>query len=103
MIARCVELLPPERLRELPTKRLLGRLQRLRECYESFEASDLTAEEIAAADGVVFKNDPKWTAAVADLKRELATREHVPRPAEVARAKERRRSEHREPYRHRRR
>jgi len=101
IIARSVQLLNPEMLEDLPTKQLLGRLRRLRECEESRKSSYHTDEEIAAAPGIVFKDDPRWEVAVNELKRVLATREHVPRPAENARERQLRASKQRERYRNR--
>ena len=66
-------------LEHLPTKALLGRLHRLRECEEAPEASDLTKADIAAAPGILFKQAAEWSAAYSDLKAILATREHLPR------------------------
>jgi hypothetical protein len=101
MIVRSVQPLKPERLEELSTRQLLARLQRLRECVESRAWSDYTDDEIAAATGIVFKDDPKWVSAVDDLKRVLAAREHVSRPPEIARERRERRSKNRERYRNR--
>ena len=101
MLVRAVELLSPEQLGEFSTKRLLGRLKRLRECVESRSQSYYTDDELAAATGIIFKDDPRWVRAVDDLKHVLATREHVARPPEVARAKQVRRSKVRERYRNR--
>ena len=65
-------------LEALSTKALLGRLQRLRECEESPEFSDMTKEEIAAAPGILFKRSAEWSVAYSDVKAVLATREHLP-------------------------
>ena len=65
----------------MPTRALLARLQRLRECEESADRSDLDRIEIAAATGIVFKADPLWSEAYAQLKAVLTAREHVPRVA----------------------
>ncbi len=72
-------------LKRLPTKVLLARLQLLRECEDEPAATDLEPDELAAveaAGGISFKCEPQWRAAYEDLKAVLATREHVPRPAE---------------------
>ena len=68
----------------MPTKQLLGRLQALHECEESSQFSDLTAGEIAASNGILFKNSAEWQMAYENLKTILATREHVPSAAERA-------------------
>jgi hypothetical protein len=78
-LARALPVLTPAELDALPTAALLARLQRLRWCEESADASDLSGEELAQAlHLVVFKSDPAWRAAYADLKQILAEREHVP-------------------------
>ena len=72
-------------LERLPTKALLGRLQRLRELEDEPGHSDLDPQELAeleALGGINFKSEPQWRAAIEDLKAVLATREHVPRAAE---------------------
>ena len=67
-------------LESLPTGALLARLKRLRWCEEAADQSDLTAAERAsAANLILFKTDPAWHAAYADLKDVLAAREHVTR------------------------
>jgi hypothetical protein len=61
----------------MPTGALLARLKRLRWCEEAPEQSDLSAEEREASQHlVVFKSDPRWHSAYADLKTVLAEREH---------------------------
>ena len=75
--------LPPitrEALEGLPTGALLARLKRLRWCEESREHSDLPDHEIGSApDLILFKADPMWRVAYADVKAVLATREHCDR------------------------
>jgi hypothetical protein len=71
----------------MPTRALLARLRRLRECEESADRSDLDSVEIASATGIVFKTDPTWSEAYDQLKAVLSSREHVPRPAERRAAK----------------
>jgi len=66
----------------MPTKQLLGRLRALQKCEESAAISDLTAEEIAASKGILFKDSAAWRVAHGHLKTVLATREHVPSAAE---------------------
>ena len=79
-LERAVTPMSPGELKGLPTKALLARLQRLRHCENSLSLSDLTAEEAASATGLIlFKDQPAWVAGHAELKAELATREHVGR------------------------
>ncbi|WP_146151067.1 hypothetical protein [Allosphingosinicella deserti] len=76
-------MLPPiarRTLEEMPTGALLARLERLRWCEEERECSDLTEAEIGSAAGLIlFKADPMWGVAYADVKAVLATREHCVR------------------------
>jgi hypothetical protein len=86
-----------EKLEGMPTRALLARLQRLRECEESADRSDLDSAEIAAATGIVFKADPSWSQAYDQVKAVLATRDHVPRASasrseKPVRTRERKRS-----------
>jgi len=77
---RALPPIAPQVLEEMPTGALLARLKRLRWCEEERECSDLTDHEIAsAADLILFKSDPRWQIAYADVKAVLATREHCPR------------------------
>lgn len=83
-----------------PTKALLGRLRRLQRCEESPNASDATPDELARAEGILFKDTLEWKTAYAELKQLLVTREHVPKGAEthaarVQHAKANRNVEHR--------
>ena len=82
---RNIPVISRSELERLPTKALLGRLKRLHECEQEPAASDLDPDELAAVEargGISFKSEPQWRSAFADLKEILATREHVPRPAE---------------------
>ncbi len=82
MRRRPIPVLPPGSLVKMPTKQLLGRLRALQKCEESAAISDLTAEEIAASKGILFKDSAAWRVAHGHLKTVLATREHVPSAAE---------------------
>ncbi len=73
-----VPVMSREQLEALPTRAVLGRLQRLRRCEQSPGESDLSAEELARLVPIRFKSTPEWQAAVADVKAVLATREHLP-------------------------
>ena len=67
-----------QELQTLPTGALLARLKRLRWCEEARADSDLTDEEVASVAGMIlFKEDPVWRQAYADLKQILADREHL--------------------------
>ncbi len=83
-----------------PTKALLARLRCLLRCEESPFATDAYPDELARAEGILFKDTPEWQNAYAELKQLLATREHVPKGAEsraarTARAKANGNAEHR--------
>jgi hypothetical protein len=78
-IARAVAPATVEDLRRMNTRALLARLERLRRCEESLDASDLSPGEVESVAGILFKSTPEWSQAFAELKEELATREHVPR------------------------
>jgi len=80
MRRRSIEIMSPAQLEAMPTRSLLGRLQRLRECEDSADRSDLDSVEIAALKGINFKADPLWSEAYDLVKTILNTREHVPRP-----------------------
>jgi hypothetical protein len=90
MKRRLIPILKSEFLLKMPTKQLLGRLRALHRCEESAPFSDLTAGEIAASNGILFKNSAEWQDAYDQLKAILATREHVPTAAERARNREKR-------------
>lgn len=68
----------------MPTKRLLGHLERLRICEPNIGAyegqrfpPDYRPERL-----IYFKEDPRWDRQYAELKRILARREHVPKSSE---------------------
>ena len=59
---------------------MLARLKKLRWHGESRELSDLSDHEIGSApDLILFKADPMWRVAYADVKAVLSTREHCDR------------------------
>ena len=71
----------------MTTRGLLGHLERLRKCEESLERSDIGGSQPVPADYdpvsfIYFKSDPRWVEQHDEVKRLLATRDHVPRPAE---------------------
>lgn len=75
---RAVVPLSPQELDAMPTGALLARLKRLQWCEEAKDQSDLSDEELATASHlIVFKSEPSWRSALADLKSVLAKREHV--------------------------
>ena len=77
-LKRALQPIEPEQLETMPTKALLARLKRLRWCEESRECSDLSDEEVAsAAHLIVFKADPAWNSAYADIRKVLDARDHV--------------------------
>jgi hypothetical protein len=86
-IQRAVPQVSRADLHQWPTKALLARLARLRLCEESLAASDLSPVEAQAACGILFKDTPEWSDASAQVREELATREHVPRPAGKAKSR----------------
>jgi hypothetical protein len=90
MKRRLIPVLAPEILASMPTKQLLGRLRSLHQCEESAALSDRTPDQVAASEGIVFKNTAEWQRAYADLKAVLATREHVPSATERALARHQR-------------
>ena len=67
-----------EALRKKNTKELLGYLNRLHRCEESFELSD-TDENIDLIDNetIYFKQTEKWKKAYSDVKSILNNREHI--------------------------
>jgi hypothetical protein len=85
MKRRLIPILAPKSLLKMPTKQLLGRLRALHRCEEASAFSDLTAGEIAAGKGILFKNSAEWQDAYKHLKAILATREHLPSAAERTR------------------
>lgn len=77
-LQRALSPLPRKELESMPTGALLARLKRLRWCEDSPEMSDLSTDERAtAAHLILFKTDPAWRQAYADLKDVLAGREHL--------------------------
>ena len=64
-------------LEALPTRQLLARLRRLRECEESLAFSD--RDEAHPSGSIEFKQSPQWVTAYRDLKQVLSRREHVSR------------------------
>jgi len=83
MKRRLIPILPAASLQTMPTKQLLGRLRSLQRCEESAAISDRT-EEVAASDGILFKDSAEWQRAYGDLSAVLAMREHIPSAAERA-------------------
>lgn len=80
--AKGVSPIDRDRLDSLSTEELLSRLARLRRCEENREGSDMTAAEIAAVDGILFKDSPEWRQAYEDVKSVPSGREHLPSGAE---------------------
>jgi hypothetical protein len=79
-----VEIKTVEELKAMHTGSLMRRREALLRCEESFEQSDRYGYEpqpIAGGD-IEFKDTPEWKQAYAELKVELATREHVPNKQE---------------------
>ena len=68
-------------LEALSTRRLLARLQRLRECEESLAVSDQTTRSESGT--IEFKQTQEWVQAFQDVKQVLSRREHVPKGAEL--------------------
>ena len=83
-LAREVAILPEEELRKMPTRQLLGRLQRLRFCEQSRHGSDLLEHEAHSSVGILFKDTAEWKAASEMVRRLLADREHVRRKPDKA-------------------
>jgi hypothetical protein len=71
-------------LESMPTKQLLAQLQRLRALQENIGASDFQPGDTDYDDTTIifFKDDPRWRTQVDEVKRILATREHVPKAPE---------------------
>src|SRR5438876_12141704 len=82
MKRRLIPILAPESLLKMPTKQLLGRLRGLHERKQSAAVSDLTTKEIAASQGILFKDSAEWQDAHGDLKAVLAMSEHITSGAE---------------------
>jgi len=71
-------------LEAMPTRRLLGHLERLRICESNIATyegqrfpPDYRPQEL-----IYFKKDPRWNQQYAELKRILVRREHVPKSSE---------------------
>jgi hypothetical protein len=91
-----VPICDPSALEGMHTGSLLSRLESLQKCEESFDHSDRVgmpgAPDPAQTGFIEFKNTSAWAKAYEDLKKILATREHLPTAAErEARRKNRRR------------
>jgi hypothetical protein len=75
-----------ESLEAMTTRQLLGYLSRLRACEESLARSDLAGQPLPSdygpASRIYFKDDPRWQEQWREVKRVLAQRDHVARPAE---------------------
>ena len=75
-----IEPIPKSTLETMPTKALLGRLRRLRQCADSPEAKLWTPREYQLTkDWIIFKETEIWQTAWEDLKGVLSKREHVER------------------------
>lgn len=70
-------------LSTMHTKTLLARLRRLHQCEESAGGSDASADELADAVGILFKDTPEWTLAYTEVKQAFASREHGPHGGET--------------------
>lgn len=88
-LPKTIEAISKADLSELHTGTLLTRLQNLRKLPESFEASDMSAEEeVSARNKIAFKNTAVWKEAWSDLKEELSGREHRQRGNKERRQRE---------------
>ncbi len=77
-LKRALQPIERDQLEGMPTGALLARLKRLHWCEETREWSDLSDEELVKAEGLIlFKADPAWRAAYAEIRDVLQTREHV--------------------------
>jgi len=77
-LKRALQPIEPGQLETMPTGALLARLKRLRWCEESRECSDLSDEEVAsAATLILFKADPLWRSAYAEVREVLGARGHA--------------------------
>ncbi len=99
-MVRTIPIVSREELEQLSTKALLGRLARLRSLEDAPDGSTWTADEIAAATGIAFKQTLDWQHAYNDVKAMLGLRENVPsgadrRQSRHARAARNNTSEHR--------
>lgn len=65
-------------LEKMSTKELLGYLNRLHRCEESFESSDITENpDISNTLTIYFKQSHKWKEAFRKVKTILSKREHI--------------------------
>ncbi|MGB0908265.1 MAG: hypothetical protein ACPGVT_12285 [Maricaulaceae bacterium] len=80
-LSKALKPISKSELLDWSTSALLGRLKKLRICMEMPEhASDYTQTEIDAVKHlIVFKSDPAWKQAYADVKCVLKDREHIKR------------------------
>lgn len=78
-LAKALDVIPRDELQAWETRKLLSRLKRLRWCYESeADASGYNSSELAPVrEKILFKSDPKWKLAYADVKSILGNRENV--------------------------
>ena len=77
-----VQPMPSGDLPSWPTKRLLGLRDRLLQCEESVELSDVQKLDEFDPSVVRFKDDPRWSELYEAVRGILSTREHVPGSAE---------------------
>ena len=87
MKGRTINILSREELERIPTKALLGRLKRLRQCEESLKLSDIE-EPFDTGGAIFFKDTHEWQTAYEDVKLVLRTREHIPRNSKSHRIKQ---------------
>ncbi|MDB4265202.1 hypothetical protein N9891_00475 [bacterium] len=67
----------------MSTGSLLKRWKDLLSCEDSYEGSEKEHDcEPILIDSIEFKESPQWRIAYQDVKKILAIREHIPRPAE---------------------
>ncbi|MEL7728682.1 hypothetical protein AAG612_04020 [Citromicrobium bathyomarinum] len=79
-ISRALAPLSREELEGMPTGALLARLKRLRWCEDDLEWCDMTEGEVASVSHLIlFKSEPAWKRAYAEVKEVLALREHLDR------------------------
>ena len=81
MRRKAIVILSPEELEMLPTRQLLARLERLRQCEESASLSD--ANQFPNLPGVLFKDTEEWAASYEQVKSVLARGEHLPKGDEL--------------------
>lgn len=75
-----VEMKTAAELQDMHTGTLMRRRDALLACEESFALSDRYGHKATPPAGgdIEFKDTPEWRQAYAELKAELASREHVP-------------------------